>query len=66
MVSAMLPLAEEILSDGFTAADRELVRALADGDGVSRLSFALTRLSGESVRNALNAAPAKGKEERKS
>lgn len=52
-VKAMLPLAEYVLSDSFTANERQRVRELAGGDGVSRLSLLLTKLSGEAARTAL-------------
>ena len=52
-VKAMLPLAEYALSNSFTAEERQHVRDLADGNGVSRLSLLLTKLSGEAARSAL-------------
>jgi len=51
-VAALLPLAEDVVSDSFTAEDREEIRRLAEG-GVSRLSRLLTQLSGEAARSAL-------------
>ncbi|HYD93070.1 MAG TPA: hypothetical protein VEB18_01260 [Candidatus Paceibacterota bacterium] len=51
-VEAILPLAEDVLSDGFTAADRAKVRDLV-GSGISRLSNLLTQLTSEGARNTL-------------
>jgi hypothetical protein len=54
LITAMLPLAEYVLSDSFTAAQRSRVRELAGGGkGVSRLSNLFTQLSGEAARTAL-------------
>lgn len=54
LITAMLPLAEYVLSDSFTAAQRSRVRELAGGGkGVSRLSNLFTQLSGEAARSAL-------------
>ncbi len=57
-VAALVPLAELMVSDRYSAEDREQIRHLAGGN-VSRLSRLLTQLSGEAARNAL-AEPATG------
>ena len=55
LITAMLPLAEYVLSDRFTAGQRSRIRELAAGGrGVSRLSNLLTQLSGEAARTALS------------
>jgi len=54
LIEVMLPLAEYVLSDSFTAEQRSQVRELAaSGGGVSRLSNLLTQLSNEAARNVL-------------
>ena len=51
-VQTMLPLAEHVVSEAFTAKERERIREVTKG-GVSRLSLLLTKLSGEAARSAL-------------
>jgi hypothetical protein len=48
---AMLPLAEALLSDEFTPADRERVRELAGAKTIFLLANALNGLCGERARN---------------
>lgn len=61
MISAILPLAEYVLSDSFTAGQRACVRERASGGkGVSRLSHLLTQLSGEAARTALTKQQGEG------
>ena len=50
MVLAMQPLAEMAVSDAFSPKDRQLIRELAGGDGVFRLSTSLNRLCNELAR----------------
>ncbi len=49
---AILPLAEYVLSNSFTAEERDRIRS-SSGQQVSRLSLLLTQLSGEAARTAL-------------
>jgi hypothetical protein len=52
LIKVMVPLGDAIISDEFTASQREKVRELS-GDGRSRLSLLLTRMSSESARRVL-------------
>ena len=63
LVCAMLPLAEDIVSDRFSPKDRERLRELAGGDGVfnlstnlNRLRVAMNRLCGERARRICDLA----------
>jgi hypothetical protein len=49
LIKVMIPLGDAIISDEFTASQREKVRELS-GNGVSRLSLLLKRMSSESAR----------------
>ena len=53
LILGMLPLTEYLLSDAFTAEDREKLRQMANGDGVFLLSNRLNRLCGERARREL-------------
>lgn len=53
LVKGLLPLAELIASNKFTSDDRRLLRELAMGSGVFRLSNALNKLCGEKARDLI-------------
>lgn len=50
LILAMLPLAEKIVSDDFSADDRRNLREMTGGDAVFRLSNVLEALCGEKAR----------------
>jgi hypothetical protein len=53
-VTALLPLADRVLTDDYSASDREYLRAAAGGNGVFRLANALYRLCGERARTQIS------------
>ncbi len=63
LVTAMLPLAQEVASDRYSQDDRKLLRKLAGNDGVFQLSTALNQLCGEKARDIVAAGQIK-KEQR--
>ncbi len=52
-ISALAPLVELVLSDAFTADDRDEIRKMSGGDGIFNLKNSLARLCGERARNNL-------------
>lgn len=59
-IRVMLPLAETLTSDRFTAADRARVRELAGADNVFTLSNLLAQLCGEQAREKFHPTTKKG------